>query len=340
MRGIIFFIAGLLMASCATVTKVAAPVNVSVLLKDAGPTRALLVDGDKVWFGGMGKYGWIDRKSGKTHQWAVGSGSKVDFRSMAQTDSHIFLLSAGSPAWLISIDKKSQVTDTVYTESNKATFYDSMQFRDNLYGMALGDPVDGAFSILETTDGGKSWKRRVTDNSPKVHEGEAAFAASNSNLIIKGRQIFVVSGGKRARLFTTDGTGWESFETPIVQGKAMTGIFTADFYDTKNGIVAGGDYENQQHTKSNKAITGDGGQTWELVADGDAFGYASCVQYAPDSNGKIIAAVSANGLWLSKDGGHTWKRLYEYGGWYTIRFIDKNTAVAAGRTDIHLIEFK
>src|SRR5690606_28582921 len=106
--------------------------------------------------------------------------------------------------------------------------------------------------------------------------------------------------------------GWKTFETPIIQGKTMTGIFTADFYDRQNGIVAGGDYENQQDTKSNKAITNDGGQTWEVVADGDAFGYASCVQYAPESKGKTIAAVSASGLWLSKDGGHKWKRLYEY----------------------------
>ena len=33
------------------------------------------------------------------------------------------------------------------------------------------------------------------------------------------------------------------YDTPIVQGKAMAGIFTADFYDTNQGFIAGGDYE-------------------------------------------------------------------------------------------------
>lgn len=108
MRGSIFFMVGFLIVSCSTVTKIAAPVNVSVLVKEAGPTRALLIDGDKVWFGGMNKYGWIDRKSGKMQQWTFGSDPKVDFRSIAQTDSHVFLLNAGSPAWLIRLIKKAR----------------------------------------------------------------------------------------------------------------------------------------------------------------------------------------------------------------------------------------
>lgn len=336
----IFFAMFFLMASCSTVSNVAAPINVSVLLKDAGPVRALAVDGDKIWFGGMNKYGWIDRKSGQSRQWAGDSDAKVDFRSIAQTNSHVFVLNAGTPAWLFRIDKETQAVDTVYTESAKTTFYDSMQFRDNSYGIALGDPVDGAFSVLETSDGGITWKKRPISNSPKVEDGEAAFAASNSNLNLKEDKIYIVSGGKRARFFASDGAGWKSYETPIAQGKTMTGIFTADFYDEKCGIVSGGDYENQKENKSNKAITSDGGHTWSLVADGEAFGYASCVQYAPGGKGKIIASVGPNGLWVSRDGGKNWKQLYEYGGWYTIRFIDKNFAVAAGRTDIHLIEFK
>ena len=47
----------------------------------------------------------------------------------------------------------------------------------------------------------------------------------------------------------------------------MTGIFTADFYDAKNGFIAGGDYEIPESKFRNKAITTDGGKTWKLMAE-------------------------------------------------------------------------
>ena len=76
---------------------------------------------------------------------------------------------------------------------------------------------------------------------PKVFEGEAHFAASNTNIVVKGNDTWIVSGGKKSRVFYSSdkGNSWKVYETPIVQGKQMTGIFTADFYDDKNGFVCG-----------------------------------------------------------------------------------------------------
>jgi hypothetical protein len=98
-------------------------------------------------------------------------------------------------------------------------------------------------------------------------------------------------------LFRHDfGTSWQVYETPIVQGEEMTGIFTADFYNEKTGIIAGGNYLKQTQNWSNKAITTNGGKTWKLIAENEAFGYASCVQFVPNSKAK-----QANFCWWNRN---------------------------------------
>jgi photosystem II stability/assembly factor-like uncharacterized protein len=57
--------------------------------------------------------------------------------------------------------------------------------------------------LIKTTDGGNSWKKISCANLPKIIEGEAAFATSNTNLIVKEKSIFMVSGGKKSRVFVS-----------------------------------------------------------------------------------------------------------------------------------------
>lgn len=319
---------------CKAAVEAVAPVKVGVILEKSGPVRALEVSGDTIWYGGLNKFGWVLR-DGKSKTWDFKAGTDVDFRSIAQTNSDVFVLNAGSPAWLLRINKKTQVVDTVHTDSNPAIFYDSMKFYDNERGLALADPIDGRFTLLATTDSGRTW---TMQKGPEAMEGEGAFAASNSNLVLMDNATYFVSGGKHARFFRQD-SQWESNHTPIVQGQAMTGIFTADFYDRNIGIIAGGNYEDQKNNTRNKAVTRDGGRNWKAVADGEAFGYASCVRYFPGSGGKKIASVGATGLWISNNGGTSWKKIHDNAGWYTIRFINSRTAVVAGRFEIAILEF-
>lgn len=60
-----------------------------------------------------------------------------------------------------------------------------MQFYDNLNGIAIGDPIMGYLSVITTKDGGETWQKNNIENAPKVVDGEAAFAASNTNINIK-----------------------------------------------------------------------------------------------------------------------------------------------------------
>ncbi len=306
--------------------------------------RAIFVDSDKIWMGmDKGRYGFYDKKKDSLHIHTIQTvNSATEFRSIAATKEAIFILSVGNPAKLIKIDKKSLQETIVYTEENEKVFYDSMQFVDDLNGFAMGDPTENCLSFIKTTDGGTSWTKISCDNLPKVYVGEAAFATSNTNLIVNGKSIFMVSGGKKSRVFVSHdfGKSWQVYDTPIVQGEEMTGIFTADFYNDKIGIIAGGNYLKQLQNWSNKSITLDGGKTWKLIADNDAFGYASCVQFVPKSKGKKLISVGGTGLFYSDDFGENWTKISDDKDFYTFRFESKKVFYATGINKLVRFEIK
>ncbi|HEU4790371.1 MAG TPA: oxidoreductase [Flavobacterium sp.] len=319
-------------------------VQIDTLFEDKISIRAIVVDHDNIWYAGdKNRFGFYDLKSNKKFENAIVEDTlKIEFRSIAKTSNYIYVLSVANPGLLYQITKDGKKTKLVYQEKNEKVFYDSMQFWNDKEGIAIGDPITDCLSIIRTHDGGNSWAKLQDSKLPKVFEGEAHFAASNTNIIAKGNDTWIVSGGKKSRVFYSPdkGDSWNVYEVPIVQGKQMTGIFTADFYDSKNGFISGGNYELLNQNWENKAITDDGGKTWKLIANNEAFGYASCVQYVPNSKGKGIVVVGASGLYYSSDGGVNWVQFNKDPSLYTIRFVDKTTAIAAGRNKMIRIRFK
>ncbi|HEX9981040.1 MAG TPA: oxidoreductase [Flavobacterium sp.] len=267
--------------------------------------------------------------------------SAGEFRSIAGNGS-VYFINAGTPALLYKVSPDGKTAEIVYQENHPKAFYDSMRFWNENEGIAIGDPTENCLSVLITRNGGQTWDKLSCGDLPKTVEGEAAFAASNTNLIVKGNQVWIVSGGKKARVFnsTDKGKSWQVFETPIVQGEAMTGIFSADFYNENTGFISGGNYGKPESNNRNKAMTSDGGKTWQLVADNSGFGYASCVQFIPGGKGKKIVSVGASGLQYSSDAGKSWTQLLADPTLYTIIFKDNKTAFAAGKDKIIRITFK
>ncbi|MBC5842039.1 exo-alpha-sialidase [Flavobacterium sp. F-380] len=318
-------------------------VKIDTLFQDNSSIRAIVVDANKIWYAAnRSKFGYYDLdKNEKKESLIQGDSLNLEFRSIAQNVKNIFFINVGNPAFLYKIDKASLQPTIVYEENHEKVFYDSMQFWNTNEGIAMGDPTNNVLSIIITRDGGLTWNKLPADILPKVVAGEAAFAASNTNIIIKRDHTWIVSGGVKSRVFYSPdkGLSWTVYETPIVQGQAMTGIFTADFYDAKIGFIAGGDYTKLQQNFGNKAITSDGGKTWQLIAENEGFGYASCVQYVPKSDGKGLVSVGASGLFYSSDSGSTWKQLAKDTSLYTLRFIDNHTAIAAGKNKMIRIQF-
>ncbi|WP_369994076.1 WD40/YVTN/BNR-like repeat-containing protein [Winogradskyella sp.] len=262
-----------------------------------------------------------------------------NFRSLAITNKAGFLISISSPSLLYKVDKDS--INLVYKETHEKAFYDSMDFWNDQEGIAIGDPTDNCMSIIITRDGGDTWTKLSCDDLPKAREGEAAFAASDTNISIVGDHTWVATGGKASRiLYSPDkGKTWEVFDTPIIQGKETTGMYSVDFYDETNGFAIGGDYTKPNDTLNNKIRSIDGGKTWQVVANGKGPGYRSCVQYIPNSNAKKLVAIGFKGIDYSNDAGDTWKHLSDE-GFYTIRFLNDSVAYAAGKGSISKLTFR
>ena len=229
----------------------------------------------------------------------------------------------------------------MYYENHEKAFYDAMDFWNDKEGIAIGDPTDNCMSIIITRDGGDTWNKLSCDVLPKAKEGEAAFAASDTNIAIIGDKTWVATGGKASRiLFSPDkGKTWEVFNTPIVQGLETTGMYSLDFYDQNNGFAIGGDYTKAGDSTANKIRTQDGGKTWQLVAQNQSPGYRSCVQYMPNREAKELVAIGFKGIDYSNDAGESWKHLSDE-GFYTLRFVNDSVAYAAGNKRIAKLTFR
>lgn len=313
-------------------------VSLDTIFTDKISIRAILIDKNKVWYAAdKNRFGYYDFKKNRRVERKISRDSlQLEFRSIAQTEKAIFIFSIGNPALLYKINKKDLSATLVYKEYHEKVFYDAIQFWNNKEGIAIGDPTQDCFSILITRDGGNSWNKTTCQILPELTHGEAAFAASNTNICIKGSKTFVVSGGTKSRVFISENKGlsWNVYETPITQGRAMTGIFSTDFLNENIGIVVGGNYEEQSDNSANKAITNDGGKTWKLIGVNEGFGYASCVQFKPHSNGKELLTVGTTGVYFSNSQGTSWEKLADDKELFTVRFQNDTTAFAAGKNKL------
>ena len=346
MRNFIFLFIFFLLVSCINeTTKDFKSVTINKVFVDSLSIRAIApVDENSVWFAAnLGMVGLIDGDTPKLATIKY-QDSLLQFRSIAKTKDAVFVLSIANPGVLYRIGvsgKEASNIEEVYVEEGENVFYDSISFFNDTEGIAMGDPTDNCLSIIITTDAGNSWKKIPCEILPKVEKGEVAFAASNSNISIYKDHVWIASGGKRARVFHSSDKGktWEVFNTPILQGKAMTGIYSIDFFDEKIGIVFGGDWEHKDFNEGNKAITHDGGKTWNLLSNGKGPGYRSSVKFVPGSKGKGIVAVGSPGISYSNNQGKNWIEL-STDGFYAIEFVNDSVAFASGQNKISKLVFK
>lgn len=340
MRILVLFIS-IVFISCKSTFKVTERKDI---ILDSISIRAIFPTIDGVWFGGTNsKAGFVSFQNDSDTKIVKVQKENTDFRSMASNGTKIILLNAGSPANMYEMQTFGYTcsSNLIYSESGEKVFYDSMfiDVKSGL-GIAIGDPTVTCLSILKTEDFGKNWSKINCSELPNVSEGEASFAASDTNVKIIGENIFIISGGKKSRLFksTDKGKSWKYFELPIIQGETMTGAFSMDFYNKKKGIVVGGNYENQKDNSANKAITKDGGKTWKLIAQNEAFGYASCVQFMPKSNGKVVYTCGTSGVYYSTNSGRNWHKILEDTDFYTLRFSGTKYIYLAGKNKVTKIK--
>lgn len=258
----------------------------------------------------------------------VPGAASLDFRDVEAVDANTAYL-------LATAGKIYKTTDggrhwkLQYENTGPGVFLDAISFWDAQHGIVLGDPIDGRFLLLTTSDGGKTWNQVSGANIPPAIADEAAFAASGTCLTVGGKQLaWFGTGGRAARVFRSvdQGRTWQVSTTPIISGADSTGIFSIAFSNAKHGIVAGGDYKNMAEGKANAARTTDGGVTWKLPAAGPD-GFRSCVAFVPRTT-KLVA-VGQTRCEFSTDDGAIWNALGKE-GYHSISFSPSRTGWAVG----------
>ncbi len=314
-------------------------VEVEIIYEDSVSIRAIEVMGNSLGYAGSnGIFGSVDLTTEKVRESIEKYHTIIpEFRSVAHTSTDFFMLSIANPALLYKTGENGRM-ELVYTEEGESVFYDALTFWNDSEGIAVGDSMDGCLSILITRDSGNTWNKLPCSELPEGIEDEGAFAASNTNIKVFGDKTWIATTKGRIYFSGDKGKTWEIQKTPIASDAETQGIFSIDFYDENLGVIIGGDFQKPDINKGNKAITTDGGKSWQLMADGQNPQYKSCIQFVPGSEGNSLVAIGFTGLSYSSDRGVSWKQLSDE-PFYTIRFQNENVAYAAGKNRMAKLTF-
>lgn len=261
-----------------------------------------------IWVSGSkGTVGYSD-DAGKNWKWVNPKGyENLDFRDIKIfSNREALIVSAGTPAVVLRTKDAGKTWTEVYKDERPNIFLDAMDFNGKT-GYILGDPIDGSFQMLKSTDKGKTWQDVTSNFMLFAEEGEAAFAASGSNLKVFKDFVFIGTGGLFSGFFyySPKNLRIDKYECPIWYGNNSSGIFALDFIDEKTGVVVGGNYMMDKDNRNNILLTKDAGLTWEKP-DSPVLGYRSDVMYI-DLN--TLVATGTSGTDISTDGGKNWKNI-------------------------------
>lgn len=273
--------------------------------------RGMSVVSEKVvWVSGTGGMVGKSTDAGEHWEWIqVPDCDSCDWRDIeAFNDREALVINAGEPAHIFRTSDGGASWKQVYFNDTKGIFFDGMDFRNAKEGWAIGDPLEGKFTILYTRDGGRHWAPAT--NAPAAYKGEAIFAASGTSLrSLPGLVDCFVTGGDTARFLKYQRRQWISFALPVIQGNASSGPFSLAFLDARKGVAVGGDYRNDTLRRQNCVLTTDGGQTWTAPIVPPS-GYRSGLTWA---GSRLLVATGTSGTDVSVDGGLHWQQISKEG---------------------------
>jgi hypothetical protein len=272
---------------------------------------------------------------------------KLDFRGIQAFDQNTAIVMSSGKGDLSRLYKTADGCQTwklLFTNPDKEGFWDAIQFyqgktfdqapnrsdvklipvTNRSSAMLIGDPVNGAFAIFSTHDGGDTWHRWGDDPGTRraaADPSESLFAASNSSMVspgINGQYCFVSGGKNGSRLLYEQGhspfdmSSWSAFSNiklPLPAG-ASAGAFSIGRREETDGhsgrfVIVGGDYAQPD--------VGASATTYQptlllrvavKAAQTSPHGYRSSVAFDPTQ--KLWITVGPNGTDISRDDGRNW----------------------------------
>ena len=248
----------------------------------------------------------------------VPGASTLDFRAVvAFSAAEAFLMSAGpgDQSRIYHTADAGQHWQLQFTNINPKGFFDSMVFWDPKHGIVLGDPIPDESGKLKfellITDDGQSWRPIPPAQLPEAAEGEGAFAASNTCIVIlhswKNDHSKLYEGSWNSGASASRESSWKS--GPSGPRQAPENPRAAASADPNIWFATGGKAARVFHSP-------DRGKTWEVAA--------TPILHGPESAGIFSIAfrdalhgIIAGGdykhpkddgphLAFTSDGGKTW----------------------------------
>ena len=185
---------------------------------------------------------------------------RLDFRDVDAVDArtaYVLSIGAGAASRIYKTTDAGGTWQLQHQNQDPKAFFDAMAFSDANNGVVVSDSVDGHFVILLTRNGGATCSREPTDRLPSAQDNEGYFAASGTNVTVRGKRIWMGTGAAaKARVLRSEDRGrtWKIADTPV-RAAASSGIYSIAFRDDRHGIVVGGDYAKETEAVENAAIT-------------------------------------------------------------------------------------
>lgn len=157
-----------------------------------------------------GSRGTVLRTTDGGENWqnrSVEGASNLDFRDIHGIDeASAIIMSAGQPARFYKTTDGGETWAMKYDNRRPGAFFDSMDFWDELNGIAFSDPVDGEFLLMRTTDGGMTWNLVDTSNPN-------GFRSGMDFLSIPGSNCYVAVGLSGSDYTSDGGRTWMQADT-------------------------------------------------------------------------------------------------------------------------------
>ncbi len=296
-----------------------------------------VVDETTVWISGTGGAWGLTVDGGATWRTGIVEGAdSLQFRDVHALDA--------ATAWLLSIGdgRQSRIYHTVdggeswqlqFLNPDPRAFFDCFDFWDAYSGLVFGDSYDGAFPVLETADGGRTWTPLSSALLPAAALGEGGFAASGTCLVAAAPGTAWIgtgasAGGARVLRTTDRGRSWSVAETPIVRGPSR-GITTLAFRDSLHGAALGGDIAQPDSMTDNVAFTSDGGRSWVPGGRPTFTGAVYGAAWVPGAPTPTLIATGPRGMAVSTDAGRTWSPIDTLNHW-NVGFASPDRGWAVG----------